>query len=927
MPYRRFLREQNIYVPDKILPSRQSSPQAQSQAQLYQSPSPQIQAFHQSPTQPPVYQSSPQAQLQSPHQLYLSPSQPIYHSPPTQVQLYQSPPQVPYFTSPQQLSPQQVQIAQQGVDVPGSRPQAASGMFNSHNLSQPLPPGVIGRAPRNGTIVQQHTHYPFAPQQPTNAQNVTLQPVANGGVQAHTVSSTLQQSTPIKKRKLTSDNALPGSSTVTPSAGPTQPARPSFSHQPSTSSLPSDDAGGGANEQDRDDDADKKGGQKRGKKACTMTGKGPKEKHKAKACIYCRRSHMVCDHERPCGRCIKRGIQNLCIEDGKQQAGMSNSKSQAEDREADNLKRSQSPADGSLIKRQKSTSSGSHTADQSASKPGSTSQQGSIDYWPQQVPRSGSQSEQAKDATSHLAHGISPSQLNSRVNMYNLSGIEGTGDTTQIGALHSTGMSLPPAWPMLPGDATTAEKIDMHTAHLTGNPTLASGPNTEMGWATGDVSDGRLNGNGDNGLDGGNDATTGSFATGIPLVNEPLHGSSSAELPPQATVTNYGTTATERLSRQVQGGEFGVLSDFLESLGIPSLPGGLGDIFGDNGLDLAGIGADSGMGALLGDGFGAITAGEGDVLATEGQVSESEAKKTESGNVKVEEDGPILPKASKAEKYFLAAADQASGTRDERLAKVIKAKYEAGLLKPYDYSRGYAKMYKWLEKNVPSPTTRQAILRPLSVFRPAFRAISQTLSDIDLVFVEEAFERLMLDYDRVFSAIHTPACLWRRTGEIYKANKEFSVLTGIPSALLRGGKIGIYELMTEESMVRYYQLFGSIAFDSGRKSLDTICTLRIPDRLTRVNASSTTPLLGPAGYSTSNTPMSSPRASNFALPAGLAMTRTESHQGSTTPNQGRPTPVPGGEDSFRLVKCCFSFTIRRDSYGFPTAIVGNFIPS
>jgi hypothetical protein len=115
----------------------------------------------------------------------------------------------------------------------------------------------------------------------------------------------------------------------------------------------------------------------------------------------------------------------------------------------------------------------------------------------------------------------------------------------------------------------------------------------------------------------------------------------------------------------------------------------------------------------------------------------------------------------------LAAADQASGTRDERLAKVIKAKYEAGLLKPYDYSRGYAKMYKWLEKkwvprkrwrtplilplSVPSPTTRQAILRPLSVFRPAFRAISQTLSDIDLVFVEEAFERLMLDYDRVFS--------------------------------------------------------------------------------------------------------------------------------------------------------------------------------
>ncbi len=126
-----------------------------------------------------------------------------------------------------------------------------------------------------------------------------------------------------------------------------------------------------------------------------------------------------------------------------------------------------------------------------------------------------------------------------------------------------------------------------------------------------------------------------------------------------------------------------------------------------------------------------------------------------------------------------------------------------------------------------TPQTKQAILRPLSAFRPAFRAIAQTLSDIDLVFVEEAFERLMLDYDRVFSggsdtstpqtsphvsesahtaAIHTPACLWRRTGEIYKANREFATLTGIPAAFLRAGKIGIYQLMTEESTVKYYEV-------------------------------------------------------------------------------------------------------------------------
>src|SRR5215217_1277711 len=55
----------------------------------------------------------------------------------------------------------------------------------------------------------------------------------------------------------------------------------------------------------------------------------------------------------------------------------------------------------------------------------------------------------------------------------------------------------------------------------------------------------------------------------------------------------------------------------------------------------------------------------------------------------------------------------------------------------------------------------------------------------DLVFIEEAFERLLLDYDRVFSAMGVPACLWRRTGEIYKGNREFCELVGLDGAMMR----------------------------------------------------------------------------------------------------------------------------------------------
>jgi PAS domain-containing protein len=94
-----------------------------------------------------------------------------------------------------------------------------------------------------------------------------------------------------------------------------------------------------------------------------------------------------------------------------------------------------------------------------------------------------------------------------------------------------------------------------------------------------------------------------------------------------------------------------------------------------------------------------------------------------------------------------------------------------------------------------------------------------------LVFIEEAFERLMLDYDRVFSSMAIPACLWRRTGEIYKGNREFAELVGVEGCMLRDvswlghvpgpslrcsfseqGKLCIYELMAEESAVNYWEV-------------------------------------------------------------------------------------------------------------------------
>lgn len=50
-----------------------------------------------------------------------------------------------------------------------------------------------------------------------------------------------------------------------------------------------------------------------------------------------------------------------------------------------------------------------------------------------------------------------------------------------------------------------------------------------------------------------------------------------------------------------------------------------------------------------------------------------------------------------------------------------------------------------------SSESRRRILAALNGFRPKFRQIARTLSDVDLVFVEEAMERWMLEYDRAFA--------------------------------------------------------------------------------------------------------------------------------------------------------------------------------
>ncbi|KFA49359.1 hypothetical protein S40293_04164 [Stachybotrys chartarum IBT 40293] len=207
---------------------------------------------------------------------------------------------------------------------------------------------------------------------------------------------------------------------------------------------------------------------------------------------------------------------------------------------------------------------------------------------------------------------------------------------------------------------------------------------------------------------------------------------------------------------------------------------------------------------------------------------------------------PRTADKDKTREYYLQAADPSGNdTPEERMDRVLTAKYEAGLLKPFNYIKGYARLGKYLDGHI-APSSKQKILRTINHFRPKFREKAQGLTDIQLVYVEMWFEKQLMDYDRVFASMAVPACCWRRTGEIFRGNKEMAELIKVPVDDLRDaslvllpisfdlstynvqGKIALHEILTEESMVRYWEEFGTIAFDPAHETLLTACALKNP---------------------------------------------------------------------------------------------------
>ncbi|EPE25396.1 Zn2/Cys6 DNA-binding protein [Glarea lozoyensis ATCC 20868] len=192
---------------------------------------------------------------------------------------------------------------------------------------------------------------------------------------------------------------------------------------------------------------------------------------------------------------------------------------------------------------------------------------------------------------------------------------------------------------------------------------------------------------------------------------------------------------------------------------------------------------------------------------------------------------------------------------------------------PYPYTTGFHSLTAFLQRRF-SPAKTLRIAKSLASIRPSFISCTKTLNRQDLIFMEKCFQRTLFEYDDFMLNCCTPTLVCRRTGEVAAVNKEFTMMTGWkkdvllgyeancnintgksadsgvnssgPASLGNTGRAGlatprmrpltlaesqtkegkpqpvfIAELMDDDSVIEFYEDFARLAFGDSRGSVTT----------------------------------------------------------------------------------------------------------
>lgn len=151
----------------------------------------------------------------------------------------------------------------------------------------------------------------------------------------------------------------------------------------------------------------------------------------------------------------------------------------------------------------------------------------------------------------------------------------------------------------------------------------------------------------------------------------------------------------------------------------------------------------------------------------------------------------------------------------------------ANVRQPFSYTPAYHQLTIYIRTRF-KRDQQMHIAKCMASYRPSFIACTNTLKEDDLIFMEQCFQRTLLEYEKFISYSGTPTLVWRRTGQVAAVGKEFCILTGWPRERLLNEHTFVVELMDDSSVLEYFEMFSKMAFGDSRGANMSECTLLTP---------------------------------------------------------------------------------------------------
>ncbi|POW09950.1 hypothetical protein PSTT_06394 [Puccinia striiformis] len=296
----------------------------------------------------------------------------------------------------------------------------------------------------------------------------------------------------------------------------------------------------------------------------------------------------------------------------------------------------------------------------------------------------------------------------------------------------------------------------------------------------------------------------------------------------------------------------------------------------------------------------------------------------------------------------------------DRLAQIIRASD----LHPFDYSKSERDMNSWIDNKISEPN-KTKIQTLWNDSKNLFISTTNQQNQEDQIESEYEFQRNLLTCIPILETLPIPGCIWRRSGEIYKTNSQFNSLIGIhsfPSFDLfstttttqsnsnnnphNHSFVNVHRLWDIDSSLNFLEKFNRIALDDGQKAVLTSCVLyKFHEKEVKqeeegeegegepVTSSQVMKRKANEEVDDSSTPSSpqpgptnpsnyTPKAHHQETESALSIDETSLYKNYTFVDPIHKAKV---WEPIHSVNCTFSFTVRRDSFGLPCLIIGNFL--